>query len=107
MNNPPRWKRPAIAALAVVNAGLALALVGGTPDLAGDATAAQLGRPSEYLMIPARLTNIGQDIVYIIDTGNGNLTAAAYDRQQGVQFIPPQRLSEAFNQAAAGGNPGR
>ena len=107
MDKPSRWKRPAIAALAVVNAALALALVGGTPDLASDAGAAQLGRPSEYLMIPARLTNLSQDIVYIIDTANGNLTAAAYDRQQGVQFIPPQRLSDAFNQAAAGGGPGR
>ena len=111
------------AALGVANAALLAALVfpGGVTPPAGDAPAElslaslspdfaaaananalanQAGRPSEYLMIPARLTNLGQDIVYVIDTQNGDLTAAAYDRNNGIQFIAPLRLSQLFDQAA-------
>lgn len=63
------------------------------------AAAQQAGRPSEYLMIPARLTSVNQDVVYIIDTQTGDLTAAAYDAQQGIQFIDPLRLSQVFDGA--------
>lgn len=105
------WKTPALAMLGVANVALLASLLGTGLDAASPAqaqsaeagaetsinAAAQVGRPSEYLMIPARLTNLGQDIVYIIDTQNGDLTAVAYDRQNGMQFIQPVRLSQAFN----------
>lgn len=109
------WKTPALAILAVANAALLASLLGTGLDAASPAraqnaqsaqadgqtsiNAAQAGRPSEYLMLPARLTNLGQDIVYIIDTQSGDLTAVAYDRQNGMQFIQPVRLSQAFNNA--------
>lgn len=51
--------------------------------------AQQGGRPSEYLLIPATLTNIGQDIVYVLDTQTGLLSAAAYDNNEGLRFIQP------------------
>ena len=92
------WKTPALAALCVANGALGLALVGDVLPAASPARAAAMqGRPGEYLMIPATLTTANQDVIYVIDTQTGDLTAAAFDRQTGITFIPPLRLSQVIN----------
>lgn len=100
------WKTPALAALCVANAALGLSLLADVLP-AGFAAPAkaqqqqqQIGRPSEYLLVPAQLTSANQEIIYIIDTQNGDLTAAAFNRQNGISFIPPLRLSQNFDNAA-------
>ncbi|MEM1013131.1 MAG: hypothetical protein AAGI46_13035 [Planctomycetota bacterium] len=88
-----------LAALVGVNAVLGLSLA--VPFLPGatPANAQVAAGPSDYVMIPATLTSANQDILYIIDARTGNLTAAAFDRQNGITFIAPLPLSQAFNQA--------
>ncbi len=96
------WKTPLIAALCVANAALGLSLVSDVLpiDGASPATAAmQVGRPSEYLMIPAQLTSANQEIIYIVDTQSGDLTAAAFQRNSGINFIAPLRLGQSFQNA--------
>lgn len=95
-------KSAVIAAMVVVNAALGLSLVSSLTE-GNTAEAAQVGRPSEYLMIPAQITNLNSDIVYIIDTQTGNLTAAAMDQtSKTIQFIAPVPLGDAFNQQRGG-----
>ena len=88
-------KTLALAALVVVNAALGLSLLGGfTPDNTAEAAAAQVGRPSEYLMIPGRPIGLNQDVVYIVDTTNGLLSAAGYNQTNGViEFTPALNLN--------------
>ena len=93
-----RWKTPMLAALGVANVALLASLLGF--DGASTADAQNAGRPSEYLMIPASLTNLNQDIVYIVDTNSGALTAAVYDRNNGLRFLEvPLSPNEVFGNA--------
>jgi len=108
-----RWKTPALIALVAANAAMAASLFApwlpGVPDAApasaqaADPEIAAMMQPAgEYLMIPATLTSANQDILYIIDTRSGNLTAAAFERQGGIEFIPPLPLSQFFQRAGQG-----
>ena len=92
------WKTPAIVALCVANAALGLSLVGEVvPGVAPAKAAMQGGRPGDYLMIPATLTTANQDIVYVIDTNTGSVTAAVYSRQNGLQFLEaPLNRNQVF-----------
>ncbi len=99
-----------LGAFALANAGLLASLFLGRPasdpaalDLsaldfasvahaqqAGDAqlvASQQAGRPSEYLLLPVKLSNIDQEVVYILDTQSGFMTAAAYDNNDGLRFV--------------------
>ncbi len=112
MTHPPTrpsrrfsWKKPALVALVAANVALGVSLVtpwlpAGFPE-AAPAKAQVAAGPSDYVMIPASLTSANQDILYIVDARTGNLTAAAYNRQNGITFIPPLALSQFFNQARA------
>jgi hypothetical protein len=95
------WSLPTLIVLGVANAALMLSLLGATPDFATRAdAAAQVGRPSEYALIPVSLTSTNQDVLAILDTQNGGFTAAAYDRNQGIQFIRVLPLGQQFDAAA-------
>ena len=95
-------KSAVLAALAVVNGAMGISLVSGM--IADNTAQAQnAGRPSEYVMIPARISNLGSDILYVLDTQTGNLTAIAYDQQgRSMQNIAPVPLGAAFQQANNG-----
>ena len=51
---------------------------------------------SEYLMIPANLISANQDIIYVLDTRTGALSALAYNRADGLTAVPPLQLGEFF-----------
>lgn len=72
----------ALMALAIVNTVLGVSLVSGLlPDNTAHAVnAAQVGRPSEYLIIPSRPIGMTQDVLYIIDTENGWLSVAGFNQ---------------------------
>ena len=100
MNQPTKRtgsiKSAAIAAFVVVNTALGLSLAS---SLIADNTAEAQNqpRPSEYLMVPARITNLNADIVYIADMRTGNVTAAKMDQNtKQIQFIQPVPLGQAL-----------
>jgi hypothetical protein len=98
-----RWKTAATVGLLVASGALALSLLGGSPDLATSADAqAQAGRPSDYVLLPASLNTANQEVLYVLDTQSGELTAAAVSRQGNrgtISFINPIPLREAFQGA--------
>ena len=65
---------------------------------------AQIPRPSDYLMLPGHVQGSPSDIVYIIDTQNGLLSARMYDGQAVVDMAPIP-LAKYFQ--PAGNQPGR
>ena len=92
-------KTLALVGLIVLNLALGLSLLGqfARPNTAEAAT--QVGRPSEYLMIPVRPVGLTQDVVAVLDTETGNLSVIGFDQGQGeIVFQPPLRLSQLFNQ---------
>ena len=69
-----------LAALAVLNAALLASLLGRfVPDNSAVAAAAQ-GAPSEYILMPSRPLGLNQDILYVVDTRNGNMTVVGYNQ---------------------------
>ena len=91
-------KTAVVAGLVVANAALGLSLLG--RHVEANTAEAQVGRPSEYIMIPAELTSLNQDIVYIVDQDNGNTTAVAFQQNnKAMEFIAPVPLSRFFNEA--------
>ena len=89
-----------LAALAVLNAALLASLLGRfVPDNAAGAAAAQAA-PSEYIMMPSRPLGLNQDILYVLDTRNGNMTVIGYNANGGnggaMEALPPIPLSQLF-----------
>jgi hypothetical protein len=102
-----RSRRPVatsvLCLLVAGNVALAWSLLNPGQSLTPAANAnAEFQPASEYLMVPAQLTSANQDIIYVIDTRSGNLSALAYDRQRGIEAIAPLRLSEFFERARQG-----
>lgn len=83
----------ALVALVILNAALGVSLIAGLlPD--NSANAAQVARPSEYLLIPGRPIGVNQDVLYIIDTENGWLSAAGYNQtNNSIDFITRTNLN--------------
>ena len=88
-----------LAGLAVLNAALLASLLGRfVPD--NTAEAAMQAQPSEYILMPSRPLGLNQDILYVLDTRNGNMTVVGYN-QNGeaggtMEFLPPIPLSQLF-----------
>jgi hypothetical protein len=86
-------------ALAGLNVLLVMTLAA---RLSSDNTAmAQAKRPSDYVMIPGEVSGGSSAVVYIIDTGSGQLGAMTYD-DSGKQLntMPPLDLSRVFEGGA-------
>ena len=87
-----------LAALAVLNAALLASLLGRfVPD---NTAAAAQAAPSEYIMMPSRPLGLNQDILYVVDTRNGNMTVVGYNQNGAaggsMEFLPPIPLSQLF-----------
>ncbi len=68
---------------------------------------AQIGRPSEYLMIPGEVVGGTSGVVYIVDSSNSQLTAMAFDdtqRDGRLNSMAPIDLKRVFEAGARGGN---
>jgi hypothetical protein len=86
-----------------VNVALLLALA---LKLTSPGAMAQVARPGNYLMIPGEVVGGSFAVVYIVDTGQGRLTALSYDDTAGrITTMPPLDLNQLFQAAAGGGQP--
>ena len=65
------------------------------------AGAPAVGRPGEYLLCPGAVTGIGAEVVYVIDTLNGQLGAISYDINGRLAIMPGLDLNRTF-QAGVG-----
>jgi hypothetical protein len=65
---------------------------------------AQVGRPSEYLMVPGSVVGGNNAVIYIVDMSNGMLGAMSFDPTKS-RFDPmaPIDLNRLFDTAAQGG----
>jgi hypothetical protein len=99
-------KKQILWALAGLNVLLVMTLAG---RLSSDNTAMAQGvkRPSDYVMIPGEVSGGSSAVVYIIDTGSGQLGAMTYD-DSGKQLntMPPLDLARVFEGAAGGAGTG-
>ena len=73
-------------ALLALNVLLAAALLG--QWLRPNAAQAQVARPSDYILIPATVQGLQQEVIYIIDTQSGQLSARTFDGRQFVDMKP-------------------
>ena len=83
-------------ALAGLNVLLVMTLAG---RLTSDHTALAQGvkRPSDYILIPGEVTGGASAVVYMIDTGTGQLGAMTYDDSaKALNTMPPIDLSRVF-----------
>ena len=98
-------KSTVLWALVALNA---LLLAGLVSQLVGPNTAmAQGGRHADYIMIPGSVIGGNNDVVWIVDTTNRQLSATALDGRQFVSMggtIPLDRIFE--NDRGAGGAAG-
>jgi hypothetical protein len=86
-------------ALAALNVLLVMTLAA---RLSSDNTAmAQAKRPSDYVMIPGEVSGGSSAVVYMIDTGSGQLGAMTYDEgQKQLNTMPPIDLARVFEGGA-------
>ena len=94
-------KRRILWALAGLNVVLLVTLIA---RVSGESTAvaqAPARRPSDYVIIPGEVTGSASAIVYMIDTGNGQLGAMTYDdSRKELNSMPPIDLSRVFEGGA-------
>jgi hypothetical protein len=58
---------------------------------------AQVGRPSDYIMVPAQINGISGGVVIIVDTSKGELSAMSYnDTQNVLEPMPKIDLNQVF-----------
>ena len=58
---------------------------------------AQVGRPSDYVMVPGELNGVPTGVVFIVDTSRGELSAVSYDETQNViSPMPKIDLAQVF-----------
>ena len=66
---------------------------------------AQVGRPSDYIMVPAQVTGIAGGVVIIVDTSKGELSAMSYnDAQNVLEPMPKIDLNQVFKAGGGIGN---
>ena len=66
-----------------------------------NAAMAQAKRPSDYVMIPGEVSGGASAVVYIIDTGSGQLGAMTYDDSgRQLNTMPPIDLARVFEGGA-------
>ena len=67
---------------------------------------AQVGRPSDYIMVPGQLNGISNGVVFMIDTSRGELSAMSYDDTNNtLSPMPKIDLNQVFR-AGGGVAPG-
>ncbi|MFN4243160.1 MAG: hypothetical protein ACK4PI_07975 [Tepidisphaerales bacterium] len=106
--HPGRRQRSFLWALLVLNVLLAAALLA---RYGKQSTAvAQVGRPSDYLMVPGSVVGSTDSVIYILDLTNGLLGAMSFNSTQGsfdvLQPIELGRLLDAAAQSGGGVAPG-
>ncbi len=75
-------------------------ILGGSPAMAQQAGAMNNRRPGEYLIIPGRVQGSSSEVVYIFDTANGELSAAALNNTSGkMDFLPKLSITDVFQAA--------
>lgn len=90
--------------LGALNVLLAAVLV--NKYVPSQAAHAQVGRPSDYIMVPGQLTGISNGVVFMIDTSKGELSAMSFDDTNNtLSPMPKMDLNQVFR-AGAGVNPG-
>ena len=69
---------------------------------------AQVGRPSDYIMVPAVINGISGGVVVIVDTSKGELSAMSYNDSTNVlEPMPKIDLNQVFKAGAGiGAGPG-
>jgi hypothetical protein len=70
-------KSAVLWALGALNVLLAAVLV--NKYVPSQTAHAQVGRPSDYIMVPGQLNGISNGVVFMIDTSRGELSAMSYD----------------------------
>ncbi|HXE56079.1 MAG TPA: hypothetical protein VN541_23845 [Tepidisphaeraceae bacterium] len=95
-------KSKAVWALVVLNVLLLAALVG--QWLRPNTAIAQMPRPSDYILIPGHVQGSPAEVIYMIDTQNGLLSARTFNGQ-GFSDMTPIRLDRYFQGGARGGQP--
>src|SRR2546423_943435 len=68
---------------------------------------AQVGRPSDYIMVPAQINGVAGGVVVIIDTTRGELSAMSYNTPQNtLEAMPKIDLNQVFKagQGVGAGN---
>jgi hypothetical protein len=69
---------------------------------------AQVGRPSDYLMITGEINGNQNAVLYLLDTTNGTLGAMVFDPSRNrFDQMSPIDLNRQFDQVPAGGAPAR
>jgi hypothetical protein len=64
--------------------------------------AAVAGRPGEYLLVPGAVSGLGSEVVYVIDTLNGQMGAVSFDvNGNRLSTMPATDLNRTF-QAGVG-----
>ena len=89
-------------ALVVLNVVLGMAMVArfGRENTA----VAQVGRPSDYVMITGEINGNANSIIYLVDTTNGMLGAFIFDPTRSkFDVMPPIDLGRILDSAAQGG----
>jgi hypothetical protein len=102
-------KSAVLWSLGVLNVLLAIVLI--NRFLPSQQAVAQVGRPSDYIMVPATITGISGGVVIIVDTSKGELSAMSYnDAQNTLEPMPKIDLNQVFKSGAgvgAGVGPGK
>lgn len=91
-------------ALGALNVLLAVVLV--NKFIPEQKAMAQVGRPSDYLMVPGEFNGVPTGLVFIIDTSKGELSAMTYDdTTNAILVFPKIDLAQVFK-AGQGIGPG-
>jgi hypothetical protein len=96
-------KSVSLWALIVLNVVIASALLA---KVGRENTAvAQVGRASDYLVIPGQVIGTSNSVIYMLDMTNGFLGAMTYDPTRNkFDIMQPINLNRLFDLGAAAGN---
>lgn len=82
-------------ALGALNVLLAIVLI--NKFVPEQRAVAQVGRPSDYIMVPAQINGISGGVVIMVDTSKGELSAMSYnDAQNVLEPMPKIDLNQVF-----------
>jgi hypothetical protein len=97
-------KSAVLWALGALNVLLAAVLV--NKYVPSQTAHAQVGRPSDYIMVPGQLNGISNGVVFMIDTSRGELSAMSYDDSSNTLSPMPKIDLNAVFRAGGGVNTG-
>ena len=98
-------KSAALWGLGALNVLLAVVLI--NKYIPEQRAMAQVGRPSDYIMVPATITGITSGVVVIVDTSKGELSAMSYDDARNIlEPMPKIDLNQVFRAGASVGGTG-